>query len=75
MPPLPVVSGNDVVKAFEKDGWVFDRQRGSHMIFLKVGRVFPLTIPNHREIDRGTLKAIIRQAGTTVEEFCKLLND
>ncbi len=37
MPPLPIISGKQVVKAFEKDGWIFDMQHGSHMILTKPG--------------------------------------
>jgi predicted RNA binding protein YcfA (HicA-like mRNA interferase family) len=71
---LPVVSGREVVKALEKIGYVFDRQRGSHMILRQ--RIAPhrrLTVPDHQEIAKGTLRAIIRQAGLTVDEFKDLL--
>jgi predicted RNA binding protein YcfA (HicA-like mRNA interferase family) len=71
---LPVLSGHEVVKAFEKIGYAFDRQRGSHMILRQ--QTAPhrrLTIPDHREVAKGTLRAIIRQAGLTVDEFKALL--
>ena len=74
MSALPVVSGREVVKALEKIGYVFDRQRGSHMILRQ--QVPPhrrLTVPDHQEVAKGTLRAIIRQAGLTVEEFKDLL--
>ena len=74
MSRLPVVSGKDAVKAFSKIGYELDHQTGSHMILRR--NVFPyrrLTIPNHREISRGTLRAIIRQAGLTVEELTRLI--
>lgn len=52
MPPLPVISGMEARYAFEKDGWVFNRQKGSHMVLTKPEH-FPLSIPNYKELDRG----------------------
>jgi len=72
--PLPVVSGREVVKALAKIDYVLDRQRGSHMILRQ--EVSPhrrLTVPDHKEIAKGTLRAIIRQSGLTVDEFVDLL--
>lgn len=74
MSGLPVVSGRDVVRALAKLGYILDRQRGSHMILRQ--QTPPqrrLTVPDHNELARGTLRAIIRQAGLTVEEFRALL--
>ena len=74
MSKLPVVSGQKVVKALRKIGYEFDHQTGSHIILRQ--RVPPhrrLTIPKHKEIAKGTLRAIIKQAGLTVNEFVKLL--
>ena len=74
MSALPVVSGREVVKALEKIGYVFDRQRGSHMILRQQDPPHRrLTVPDHNEVAKGTLRAIIRQAGLTVEEFNDLL--
>jgi predicted RNA binding protein YcfA (HicA-like mRNA interferase family) len=73
MPQLPVVSGREARRAFEKAGWVFNRQRGSHMILVRPGVAVNLSIPDHRELDRGLLRGLIRDAGMTVEEFTKLL--
>jgi predicted RNA binding protein YcfA (HicA-like mRNA interferase family) len=71
---LPVVSGREVVKALEKIGYVFDGQRGSHMILRQQNPPHRrLTVPDHKEVAKGTLRAIIRQAGLTVEEFNDLL--
>ena len=55
MPQLPVVSGRQARRAFEKDGWAFNRLRGSHMILVKPGVAVNLSIPDHRELDRGLL--------------------
>jgi predicted RNA binding protein YcfA (HicA-like mRNA interferase family) len=72
MASLPVLSGREAVKAFQKVGFVLHRQRGSHIILYHTnGR--HLSVPDHRELDRGTLRALIRGAGITVEEFVELL--
>ena len=74
MTSLPAVSGRDVVKAVAKIGYVVDRQRGSHMILRHESPPHRrLTVPDHTEIAKGTLRAIIRQAGLTVNEFMDLL--
>ena len=75
MAKLPVVSGSDTVKVFERDGWHIDRQRGSHVIMLKPGSITSLSIPMHRELAPGTLRALIRAAGLTVDDFIKLLRE
>lgn len=74
MPPLPVVSGRQARRAFEKAGWSFDRQRGSHMILTKPGVATNLSVPDHRELDRGLLRGLIRDAGMSVHQFLSLLN-
>lgn len=74
MPKLPVVSGIEVVKALAKIGYEVDHQTGSHVILReKEAPHRRLTVPRHSELARGTLRAIIRQAGLTVEEFLELL--
>jgi predicted RNA binding protein YcfA (HicA-like mRNA interferase family) len=74
MPKLPVVSGRNARRAFEKVGWTFNRQRGSHMVLVKSGVPCNLAIPDHRELDRGLLRGLIRDAGMSVEEFTLLLD-
>jgi predicted RNA binding protein YcfA (HicA-like mRNA interferase family) len=74
MARLPVISGAKAVRAFEKAGWRKDRQRGSHVVMLKSDRNVSLSIPQHRELAPGTLRALIRLAGMTVEEFAGLLS-
>ncbi len=69
MPPLPVLSGRQVVGALESLGWQVARQRGSHIILTKPGHLASLSVPDHREVARGTLRSLIRSAGVTVEEF------
>ena len=73
MPRLPVLSGRDVVRAFERAGWRFDRQRGSHAVLVKQGHIASLSIPQHREVAPGTLRALIRASGMTVDEFVALV--
>ena len=69
MPELPVVSGRDARQVFERLGWTFRRQTGSHMILTKAGSIASLSIPDHRELAPGTLRKLIRAAGISVEEF------
>ena len=71
MPALPVLSGRKVVRVFENLGWQVARQRGSHIIMVKDGEIATLSIPDHKEIARGTLRSLMRTAGITVEEFCE----
>lgn len=73
MPALPVISGAEAVKAFGKDGWQAVRQRGSHIILLKEGSQASLSVPNHGELARGTLRSLIRDADLTTEDFIELL--
>ena len=73
MARLPVMSGAQAVRTFERAGWQFDRQQGSHVIMLKPGHIASLSIPQHRELAPGTLRSLIRAAGLTVEEFVTLL--
>lgn len=74
MPKLPPLSGKDVIKVLTKLGYEIDHQTGSHIILRQKKEPHRrLTIPNHREISKGTLRAIIRQAGLTREEFFELL--
>jgi predicted RNA binding protein YcfA (HicA-like mRNA interferase family) len=70
---LPVVSGAECVKALGKVGFVVYRQLGSHITMVRKSPPSQTTIPNHKELDRGTLRSIIRQVGLTVDEFVTLL--
>lgn len=70
MPPLlPGLSGRDVVRIFESLGWRVARQSGSHIVMVKEGEMASLSIPDHKEVARGTLRSLIRAAGLTVTEF------
>ena len=69
MPELPVVSGREARQVFERLGWTFRRQAGSHMILTKAGSLVSLSIPDHRELAPGTLRKLIRLATVSVDEF------
>ena len=71
MAKVPLLSGREVVRVFEKFGWQVARQRGSHIILVKEGARATLSVPDHKEVARGTLRALIRAAGLTVEEFVR----
>jgi predicted RNA binding protein YcfA (HicA-like mRNA interferase family) len=71
---LPNVSGRQVVQALLKIGYEKDRQKGSHIVLRQVSLPHRrIVVPDHKEIAKGTLRAIIRHAGLTVDEFTKLL--
>jgi len=71
---LLAVSGKQLCKILQKIGYSIDHQTGSHIILRNENPPHRrLTIPNHKEIAKGTLRAIIRQAGLTLEEFKELM--
>jgi predicted RNA binding protein YcfA (HicA-like mRNA interferase family) len=72
---LSVVSGRKVVKALTKAGFEVAGRRGSHIKLKKKvdGKVFVVIVPDHAELIKGTLKAILRQANITREDFLKLI--
>jgi predicted RNA binding protein YcfA (HicA-like mRNA interferase family) len=71
---LPVISGREAVRAFRKVGYEADRQSGSHIILRQAESPHRrLTVPDHKELRKGTLRALIRQAGLSVDEFVALL--
>lgn len=69
MPRLPTLSGRDVVRVFERFGWQVVRQSSSHIIMVREGSFATLSIPNHREVAKGTLRSLIRAADLSVSEF------
>ena len=69
MPALPVLSGRKAVRVFEKLGWEAARQRGSHIILVKEGEIATLSVPDHKEIAKGTLRSLIRAANLTMDQF------
>ena len=73
MSKLPQVSGPELVRALEKLGFSVRRQHGSHIIMRRDDPHAQTVVPNHRQIDRGTLRAILRQIGITPEDLTSLL--
>jgi len=73
VPRLANISGREAAKAFQKAGWRELGQVGSHLVMVKEGVRVNLSIPQHKELSVGTLRALIRHAGMTVEEFLSLL--
>ena len=69
----PLLSGKEIVKAFEKIGYYRVSQRGSHIKIRNDSLEITLIIPNHKEVDRWTLKGILRDAEITVDKFIKFL--
>ena len=71
---LPVISGQEAIHAFEKAGWHIERRaRSRHIIMKKSGLKTTLSIPEHKTLDRGLLRSLIRDAYISVDEFNELL--
>jgi len=73
MAQLPNLSGKETVKAFENLGWEVSRQSGSHIVLTKDGEMASLSVPNHKEVAKGTLRSLIRAANLTIDEFVKAI--
>jgi predicted RNA binding protein YcfA (HicA-like mRNA interferase family) len=73
MSHLPRISGRECIGALGKAGFYVKRQESSHIVLRRDDPFGQLVVPDHRELDRGTLRALIRMAGLSVEEFLKLL--
>jgi len=71
---LPLISGLDVIKRLKKVGFIATRQKGSHVRLEKsdIEKTIKLTVPLHKEMKKGTLNRIIKDAGLTLERFEKL---
>ena len=70
---LSNISGKEAVKAFKKAGWQIAGQVGSHLVMTKPDVRVNLSIPQHKELSVGTLRALIRHSGLTINEFLKLV--
>ena len=73
MSKLPVISGRKCVRALERAGFYLKRQTGSHLVLRRDEPFAQVVVPDHKVLDRGTLRAIIRQADLSVDEFVSLL--
>ena len=75
MPSLRPVPYSTLVAIFERDGFVFDRQRGDHLIYTKPGVIRPLVIPAYHEVPVFIIKNLLRTAAMTRERYFELLED
>ncbi|MBR8827958.1 MAG: type II toxin-antitoxin system HicA family toxin [Gomphosphaeria aponina SAG 52.96 = DSM 107014] len=75
MTKIPIISGKECIKALSKAGFFIKRQKGSHIILCRNEPFTEVVVPNHKTLDKGTLRAIIRQAELEVNEFIELLNN
>jgi predicted RNA binding protein YcfA (HicA-like mRNA interferase family) len=73
MNKLPMISGRECIVALAKVSFYIKRRESSHVILRRDDPFAQVVVPDHKEIDRGTLRAIVRQAGLSVGEFVKLL--
>ncbi len=74
MGKLPTeLSGRQVRTALERAGFVFRRQRGSHMILRRDEPYARVVVPDHRQLRPGTLRKILHEAGLTVKDLAELL--
>ena len=75
MPKLPSVSGERVIRALKRAGFVELRQKGSHVSLEKRAgeQVFKTVVPMHSQLSKGTLSDILRQCGLKLDEFLELL--
>ncbi len=75
MSKLPVVAAREVIKAAEKLGFEFDRQKGSHAVYIRVSDKRRIVIPVHkgRDLKPGTLRGLIDDMGLSVEEFVAMV--
>jgi predicted RNA binding protein YcfA (HicA-like mRNA interferase family) len=73
MSKLPQVSGRECIKALGRVGFYVKRQEGSHIVLRRDDPFGQVVVPDHRELDRGTLRAIIQASGLSVDEFTRLL--
>ena len=73
MTKVPRIAGRDCIRALERAGFYRKRQTGSHVVMRRDEPFAQVVVPDHDELDRGTLRAIIRQAGLSVEDFLQLL--
>lgn len=69
---LKLCSGAIAVKKFKRAGWIVDRQVGSHVMLVKIGYPYTLSVPQHKELGIGILKKLLKQAKLSVGEFNNL---
>ncbi|MBS3964573.1 MAG: type II toxin-antitoxin system HicA family toxin [Methylomonas sp.] len=72
MPKIPVISGAEAIRALQRLGFVFVRQRGSHIVLRRGSS--GCVVPNHREIKTGTLVGLLKQGGVSIDDFISALD-
>lgn len=75
MPPLRPVSYKILIKVFEREGFVFSRTHGDHLIYTKAGVLRPIVIPAYEEVPVFIIKNLLRVAGISRERYLELLQD
>jgi len=70
---LPVISGRECVRALERAGFHIVRQVGSHIVLRRENSFCQVVVPDHRTLDRGTLRSILRSVGLTPDQLRELL--
>jgi len=70
---LPRISGRQCMAALLRAGFIFKRQEGSHMILRREQPFAQVSVPDHRELDKGTLRSILRYAGISADQLLELL--
>ena len=73
MSKLPILSGRELVRLLEKTGFTFERQKGCHMILVRSIPPATLSVPDHKELDRGLIRSLLRGAGINPEDLQRLL--
>jgi predicted RNA binding protein YcfA (HicA-like mRNA interferase family) len=70
---LPSISGKDCIKVLQKVGFYQKRRESSHVILRRDEPFAQVVVPDHQELAKGTLRAIIRDADLSVDEFIALM--
>ena len=73
MSRLPQISGRECVAALLKAGFIVKRQRGSHIVLRRERPFAQVVVPDHRQLDRGTLRGVLRHAGLSADDLLGLL--
>ena len=68
---IPLLSGRKVAQSFVRLGWRVARQKGSHIILVKSGHIATLSVPDHREVARGTLRSLLQRSDVSLDAFLK----
>ncbi|MBL7159718.1 type II toxin-antitoxin system HicA family toxin [Candidatus Microgenomates bacterium] len=75
MPKIPIITARKLIKVLKKKGFVYDRTRGSHQVYIRLRDRLSISIPVHqgRDLGRGITLSILQDAKISPKEFFKLL--